>query len=95
MVNQAGELTREEPFSFFGAAVSSNQSTPQYGLLAGNKPMDGFCVTVAPSSSVILLDQDNQLSTFPSAMFTVGTVLFWSPAAFNTVGGGTFVPLYK
>lgn len=95
-MNQQGLLAREEPFSFFGPAVVANQASATYGPLAGAKAMDAFLVTVAPSTSVTLTDQNNQQTSFPSAMFTVGLILPWSPAAFTNIGtAGNFVPLYK
>jgi hypothetical protein len=86
---------RREQTIFFGPAVSTNQSGPQYGLLSGRKAMDGFVVTVAPSGSVTLVDQNNNTVSLPAAMFTVGSQWPFSPAYFSNVSGGTFIPFYK
>jgi hypothetical protein len=88
-VNQNGQLSREEPYSFW--VQPTNSASAQWGLLANNKAVDAIMVETAGAFTAV--DQNGNSIAFPATL-PVGTILPISPSTI-TAGAANVLLLYK
>lgn len=86
-MNQQGNLSREEPFSFASAATinAGASTTPVYGALANTKPIDALFLNAAAAATLQFQDQANNAVSMVFA--TAGTYIVpISPSSIQTTG---------
>lgn len=94
-LNQTGQLTRQEPFSFWSSISLSD--TAQYGPINGTKAIDGVFFNATAGQTLVVTDQNNSVVTWTIAQ--AGTYFLpISPSKFPATGGGTvtgIIAVYK